>query len=157
MEIEYMLEHRFIRPSDSPYGALVLFALKKDSGLRFCIDYRWWNKKMVKNRYPLPLPKETFDWLGNAKVLSKIDLKSEYWQIPVRPRDLHKTAFKTRWDLFEYMAMPFGLTNAPAQFMSMMNDLLGEYLDRFVLIFSDDILIYFANDQEHIEHLRKVL
>ena len=98
-----------------------------------------------------------FDRLGNAKVFSKIDLKSGYWQIPVRPGDVHKTAFKTRWGLYEYLVMPFGLTNAPAQFMSMMNDLLGDYLDRFVLIFLDDILIYSANVQEHAEHLRKVL
>ena len=123
----------------------------------FCIDYRWLNKKTVKNRYPLPLPEEMFDRLGNAKVFSKIDLKSGYWQIPVRPRDVHKTAFKTWWGLYEYLVMPFGLTNAPAQFMSMMNDLLGDYLDRFVLIFLDDILIYSANVQEHAEHLRKVL
>ena len=140
-----MLEHGFIRPSDSPYGASVLFAPKKDGGLRFCIDYRWLNKKAVKNRYPLPLPEEMFDWLGNAKVFSKIDLKSGYLQIPVRPGDIHKTAFKTQWGLYEYSGMPFGLANAPAQFMSMMNDLLGNYLDRFVLIFLDDILIHFDN------------
>ena len=152
-----MLEHGFIRPSDSPYGAPVLFTLKKDGGLCFCIDYRWLNKKTVKNRYPLPLPEEMFDWLGNAKVFSKIDLKSGYWQIPVRPGDVHRTAFKTRWGLYEYLVMPFGLTNAPVQFMSIMNDLLGDYLDRFVLIFLDDILIYSANIQEHAEHLRKVL
>ena len=156
-QIEYMLEHGLIRPSDSPYGAPVLFALKKDSGLCFYIDYRWLNKKTVKNRYPLPLPEEMFDRLGNAKVLNKIDLKSGYWQIPVRPRDVHKIAFKTRWGLYEYLVMPFGLTNAPAQFMSMMNDLLGDYLDRFILIFLDNILIYSANVQEHTEHLRKVL
>ena len=156
-QIEYMLEHGFIRPSDSPYGAPVLFALKKDGRLRFCIDYWWLNKKTVKNRYPLPLPEEMFDWLGNAKVFSKIDLKSGYWQIPVRPGDVHKIAFKMRWGLYKYQVMPFGLTNAPAQFMSMMNDLLGDYLDRFVLIFLDDILIYSANIQEHGEHLRKVL
>ena len=98
-----------------------------------------------------------FDQLGNAKVFSKIDLKSGYWQISVRPGDVHKTTFKTRWGLYEYLVMPFELTNAPAQSMSMMNNLLGDYLDRFVLIFLDDILIYFANVQEHVEHLRKVL
>ena len=156
-QIEYMLEHGFIRPSDSPYGALVLFALKKDGGLCFCIDYQWLNKKTVKNRYPLPLPEEMFDRLGNAKVFSKIDLKSGFWQILVRPGDVHKTAFKTRWGLYEYLVMLFGLTNAPTQFMSMMNGLLGDYLNRFVLIFLDDILIYSANVQEHTEYLRKVL
>ena len=155
--IEHMLEHGFIRPSDSPYGAPVLFASKKNNGLWFCIDYRWLNEKTVKNRYPLPLPKEMFDRLDNAKVFSKIDLKSRYWQIPIRLGDVHKIAFKMWWELFEYMVMPFGLTNAPAQFMSMMNDLLGGYLDQFVLIFLDDILIYSVNVQDHAEHLRKVL
>ena len=92
-QINYMLEHGFIRPSQSPYGAPVLFMPKKDGGLRFCIDYRWLNKKTVKNRYPLPLPEEMFDRLGKAKVFSKIDLKSGYWQIPVRPEDVQKTAF----------------------------------------------------------------
>ena len=156
-QIEYMLEHGFIRPSESPYGAPVLFAPKKDGGLRFCIDYQWLNKKTVKNRYPLPLPEEMFDRLGGATVFSKIDLKSGYWQMPIRPGDIQKTAFKTRWGLYEYLVMPFGVTNAPAQFMGMMNDLLGEYLDRFVLIFLDDILVYSQSMKEHAEHLRKVL
>ena len=156
-QIEYLLEHEFIRPSDSPYGAPVLFVLKKDGGLCMCIDYRWLNKKTIKNRYPLPLPEEMFDRLGGAKVFSKIDLKSGYWQIPVRKEDIHKTAFKTRWGLYEFLVMPFGVTNAPAQFMNMMNDLLGEGLDLFVLVFLDDILIYSANLEEHTEHLRRVL
>ena len=123
----------------------MLFAPKKDGGLPFCIDYRWLNKKTVKNRYPLPLPEEMFDRLGQAKVFSKIDLKSGYWQIPVRQEDVQKTAFRTRWGLYEYLVMPFGLTNAPAQFMDMMNVLMGEYLDKFVLVFLDDILIYSAS------------
>ena len=156
-QIEYLLEHEFIRPSESPYGAPVLFVPKKDGGLRFCIDYRWLNKKTIKNRYPLPLPEEMFDRLGGAKVFSKIDLKSGYWQILVRKRDVHKTAFKTRWGLYEYMVMPFGITNAPAQFMNMMNDLLGKHLDQFVLVFLDDILVYSASIEEHVEHLRSVL
>ena len=156
-QIEYLLEHNFIRPSDSPYGAPILFVPKKDGGLRFCVDYRWLNKKTVRNRYPLPLPEEMFDRLGGAKVFSKIDLKSGYWQIPVRDGDVHKTAFKTRWGLYEYLVMPFGVTNAPAQFMHMMNDLLGDYLDRFVLVFLDDILIYSVNLDQHHEHVRKVL
>ena len=128
-QIEYMLEHGFIKPSHSPYGTPVLFAPKKDDGLWFCIDYQWLNKKTVKNKYPLPLPKEMFDRMGTAKVCSKIDIKLGYWQIPVRPKDVHKIAFKMWWGLYEYLVMPFGLTNAPAQFMIMMNDLLGDYLD----------------------------
>ena len=111
-QIQLMLEHGFIRPSDSPYGALVLFVPKKDGGLRFCIDYRWLNKKTVKNRYPLPLPEELFDRLGQARVFSKIDLQSGYWQMPVRHEDIHKTVFKTRWSLYEFLVMPFSVTNA---------------------------------------------
>ena len=112
---------------------------------------------MVKNKYPLPLPEELFDWLGSARVFSKIDLWSGYWQMPVKPGDVHKTAFKTRWGLYEFLVMPFGGTNAPAQFMNMMNDLLGEYLDKFFLVFLDNVLIYSANPQDHADHLRKVL
>ena len=89
-QIESMLEHCFVRPSDSPYGAPVLFVPKKDGSLRFCIDYRWLNKKTVKNRYPLPLPEELFDRLGSARVFSKIDLQSGYLQMPVKPGDVHK-------------------------------------------------------------------
>ena len=152
-----MLEHGFIRPSDPPYGAPILFAPKKDGGLRCCIDYWWLNKKTVKNRYPLPLPEEMFDRLGNSKVFNKIDLKSGYWQIPVRRGDIQKTTFKMRWGFFEYWVMPFGLINAPPQLINMMNNLLGDYLGRFVLILLDDILVYFANVKEHAEHLEKVL
>ena len=113
-QIQLMLEHGFIRSSDSPYGAPVLFVPKKDRDLRFCIDYHWLNKKTVKNRYPLPLPEELFDRLGQAKVFSKIDLKSGYWQMPVKPEDIHKIVFKTRQGLYKFLIMSFGITNAPA-------------------------------------------
>ena len=155
-QIQYMLDKGFIRPSDSPYGSPVLFAPKADGGLRFCIDYRWLNKKTIKNRYPLPLPEEMFDRLGGAKVFSKIDLRSGYWQMPVRQEDIPKTAFKTRWGLYECLVVPFGVTNAPAQFMNLMNDLLHDFLDEFILVFLDDILIYSRSEEEHAEHLRKV-
>ena len=114
-------------------------------------------QETVKNGYPLPLLEELFDRLGSARVFSKIDLWSGYWQMLVKPGDVHKTAFKTRWGLYEFLVMPFGVTNAPAQFMNMMNDLLGEYLDKFVLVFLDDVLILSTNQQDHAEHLRKVL
>ena len=152
-----MLEHGFIQPLESSYGAPVLLVHKKDCGLRFCIDYHWLNKKTVKNRYPLPLLEELFDRLGQAKVFSKIDLKSGYWQMPVKPEDIHKIAFKTCWGLYEFLVTPFGVTNAPAQFMNMMNDVLDDYLDKFVLIFLDDVLVYSANLEEHAKHLRKLL
>ena len=113
-QIQYMLDKGFIRPSDSPYGAPVLFVPKHDGSLRFCIDYRWLNKKTIKNRYPLPLPEEMFDHLGGAKVFSKIDLKAGYWQMPMRQEDIRKTAFKTRYGLYESLVVPFGVTNAPA-------------------------------------------
>ena len=112
---------------------------------------------MVKNRYPLPLPEELFDWLGSARVFSKIDLRSGYWQMPIKLGDVHKMAFKTRWGLYEFLVMVFSITNACAQFMNMLNDLLGEYLDKFVLVFLDDVLIYSANPQDHAEHLWKIL
>ena len=91
-----MLEHGYIQPPDSPYGSLVLFVPKKDGGLRFCIDYRWLNEKAIRNRYPLPLPEELFDRLGDSQVFTKIDLRSGYWQVPLRQEDIPKTAFKTR-------------------------------------------------------------
>ena len=130
---------------------------KRTEAFGFVLNYHWLNKKTVKNRYPLPLPEELFDRLGQAKVFSKIDLKSGYWQMPVKPEDIHKTAFKTRWGLYEFLVMPFGMTNAPAQFMNMMNDVLDDYLDKFVLIFLDDVLVYSANLEEHAELLRKIL
>ena len=113
-QIEHMLEHGFIRPSESPWGAPVLFAPKKDGGLRFCIDYRWLNKKTIRNLYPSPLPKEMMDRLGGARVFSKINLKSGYWQVPIHEEDIPKTAFPTRWGLFEFLVMPFGVANAPS-------------------------------------------
>ena len=126
-QIQYMLEHGYIRPSQSPYGAPVLFAPKKDGGLRFCIDYRWLNKKTIRNRYPLPLPEELFDRRGGSRVFSIIDLRSGYWQVPMRKEDIPKTAFSSRWGHYEFLVVPFGVTNAPAQFMSLMHDVLADY------------------------------
>ena len=156
-QIEYMMEHGYIRPSDSPFGAPVLFAPKKDGGLRFCIDYRWLNKRTIRNQYPLPLPEEMFDRLGGSTIFSKIDLRSGYWQMPMRKEDIPKTAFKTRWGLYEFLVVPFGVTNAPAQFMNLMNDVLKDYLNDFVVVFLDDILTYSKTPEDHAEHLRKVL
>ena len=155
-QIQYMLDHGFIRPSDSPYGAPVLFAPKPGGGLRFCVDYRWLNKRTIKNRYPLPLPEELFDRLGGATMFSKIDLRAGYWQMPVRKEDIPKTAFKTRWGLYECLVVPFGVTNAPAQFMNLMNDLLRDLLDKCIVVFLDDILVYSRTVEEHAEHLRAV-
>ena len=113
-QIQCMLEHGYIRSSISPYGAPVLFAPKKDGGLRFCIDYHWLNKKTIKDRYPLPLPKELFDRRGGSTIFSSIDLHSEYWQVPLMKEDIPKIAFKTRWGLYGFLVVPFGVANAPA-------------------------------------------
>ena len=156
-QIEYVLEHGYIRPSISPYGAPVLFAPKKDGGLRFCIDSRWLNKKTIKNRYLLPLPKELFDRLGDATIYSSLNLRFGYWQVPLRKEDIPKTAFKTRWGLQEFLFVLFGVLNALAQFMNLMNDVLADYLDDFVVVFLDDILIYSKTIEDHVVHLQKLL
>ena len=155
-QIKYMLEHGFIRPSESPWGALVLFAPRKDGGLRFCIDYRWLNKKTIRNRYPLPLLEEMMDRLGGGRVFSKIDLKLGYWQVLIREEDIPKTAFWMRWGLFKFLVMPFGVTNASSQFMHLVQDVLHKYLDVFVVVFIDDILVYSKNTEEHTKHLRLI-
>ena len=118
--------------------------------------FRSLNKKMIRNQYPLPLLEELFGHLGGAKVFSKIDLRSGYWQMPIREQDIPKRAFRTRWGLYEFLVMPFGVTNAPSQFMHMIKDVLSEYLDVFVLVFLDDILVYSRTVEEHAEHLRQV-
>ena len=151
-QVESMLVHGFVRPSDSHFSAPVLFLPKKDGSLRFCIDYHWLNKKMVKNRYPLPLLEELFVWLGGAKVFNKIDMWLEYSHMPVWIENVHKTAFKTRWELYEFLVMPFGVTSAPTQSMNIMRDLLGEYLDKSVVVFLDNVLIYSASPRDHAEH-----
>ncbi|GAB5407488.1 MAG: hypothetical protein Aurels2KO_57190 [Aureliella sp.] len=156
-QLDYMLDRELIRPSKSPWGAPVLFANKKDGGLRFCIDYRWLNQRTIKNRYPLPLPEELMDRLQGAKVFSRLDLRSGYWQMPIRPEDQEKTAFRTRYGHYEYKVVPFGLTNAPPQFMAMINDLFRDFHDRFMVVFLDDIIVYSKNEEEHAEHLRLVL
>ncbi|GJR10298.1 putative reverse transcriptase domain-containing protein [Tanacetum coccineum] len=147
----------FIRPSSSPWGAPVLFVKKKDGSFRMCIDYRELNKLMVKNRYPLLRIDDLFDQLQGSSVYSKIDLRSGYHQLRVREEDISKTAFRTRYGHYEFQVMPFGLTNAPAVFMDLMNRVCKPYLDKFVIVFIDDILIYSKNKQEHEEHLKLIL
>ncbi|GJS61816.1 putative reverse transcriptase domain-containing protein [Tanacetum coccineum] len=147
----------FIRPSSSPWGAPVLFVKKKDGSFRMCIDYRELNKLTVKNRYPLPRIDDLFDQLQGSSVYSKIDLRSGYHQLRVRDEDIPKTAFRTRYGHYEFQVMPFGLTNAPAVFMDLMNRVCRPYLDKFVIVFIDDILIYSKTKEEHDVHLRLIL
>ncbi|GKD38656.1 putative reverse transcriptase domain-containing protein, partial [Tanacetum coccineum] len=147
----------FIRPSSLPWGAPVLFVKKKDGSFRMCIDYRELNKLTVKNRYPLPRIDDLFNQLQGSSVYSKIDLRSGYHQLRIREEDIPITAFQTRYGHFEFQVMSFGLTNAPAVFMDLMNRVCKSYLDKFVIVFIDDILIYSKSKEEHEEHLKIIL
>ena len=156
-QLEELLSKGFIRPSITPWGAPVLFMKKKDRSLRLCIDYRQLNRVTISNQYPLPRIDELFDQLQGSQVYSKIDLRSGYHQLRVQESDVPKTAFRTRYGHYEFLVMPFGLTNAPAAFMDLMNQVFQPYLDRFVIGFIDDILVYSGSSEEHSEHLRIVL
>jgi transposase InsO family protein len=156
-QLTELLEKKLIRPSASPWGSPVLFVRKKEGTLRMCIDFRALNNVTVKNRYPLPRIDECFDHLSEAKVFSKLDLKSGYWQIRISEKDIPKTAFNTRYGQYEFIVMPFGLCNAPATFQAMMNEILKPFIDKFVLVYLDDILIYSKNQEEHEKHVEAVL
>ena len=157
VHIQGLLDKGFIRPSTSPWGAPVLFAKKKDKTLQLCIDYRQLNRVTIKNQYPLPRIDDLFDQLRGARVYSKIDLRIGYHQLRVRETYIPKTAFRMRYGHFEFTVMPFGLTNAPAAFMDLMHRVFHPYLDRFVVVFVDDILIYSETEEDHEDHLRVVL
>ena len=156
-QLDDLLSKGFIRSSTSPWGAPVLFAKKADGTFRLCVDCRKLNQLTVKNKYPLPRIDELFDQLGGSRFFSKIDLRSGYHQLKIREEDIPKTAFRTRYGHFEFLVMPFGLTNAPAAFMDLMNRIFRPYLDRFVVVFIDDILIYSKTREEYAKHLRIVL
>ncbi|KAI3811011.1 hypothetical protein L1987_20725 [Smallanthus sonchifolius] len=156
-QLQELLDKGFIRPSFSPWGAPVLFVKKKDGTFRMCIDYRELNKLTIKNRYPLPRIDDLFDQLQGSSFYSKIDLRSGYHQLKIQEEDIPKTAFRTRYGHYEFLVMPFGLTNAPAVFMDLMNRVCKPYLDKFVIVFIDDILIYSRTKEEHEYHLKLIL
>ncbi|GJX36366.1 putative reverse transcriptase domain-containing protein [Tanacetum coccineum] len=156
-QLQELSDKGFIRPNSSPWGASVLFVKKKDGSFRMCIDYRELNKFRVKNGYPLPRIDDLFDQLQGSSVYSKIDLRSAYHQLRVREEDIPKTAFRTHYGHYEFQVMPFGLTNAPAVFMDIMNRVCKPYLNKFMIVFIDDILIYSKNKEEHEEHLKLIL
>jgi hypothetical protein len=135
----------------------MIFVSKKDGTQRLCVDYRALNEVTIRNKYPLPRIDDLFDQLCGACVFSKIDLGSGYHQLMVQECGIPKTAFILRYGLYEYMVMSFGLTNALAYFMYMMNKVFMEYLDKFVVVFIDDILVYSRSEEEYEEHLRLVL
>jgi hypothetical protein len=156
-QIDELSEKGYIWPSTSPWAAPVLFVEKKDGSKRMCIDYRALNEVTIKNKYPLPRIEDLFDQLRGASLFSKIDLRSGYHQLRIRPSDIPKTAFITKYGLYEFTVMSFDLTNAPAFFMNLMNSVFMDYLNKFVVVFIDDILIYSQSEEEHASHLRMVL
>jgi hypothetical protein len=145
-ELKELLDKGFIRLSLSEWGCLALFVKKKDQSMRMFMDYRLLNAVTIKNKYRLPRINILFDELSKAKVFSKIDLRSAYHQIKIRPQDIPKTAFSTRYGLYEYLVMSFELTNAPAYFMYLMNFVFMPKLVKFVVVFIDDILVYSENE-----------
>jgi len=156
-QIEELMAKQFIRPSTSPLGAPVLLVKKKDGSSRLSLNYKQLNKMTIKNRYPLPRIDDLMDQLHGSSVFSKIDLRSGYHQILVKADDVQKTTFRSWYGQYEYVVMPFGVTNAPAVFMDYMNRIFRPFLDKFVVVFTDDILIYSRTPVEHAEHMRLVL
>lgn len=157
VQLQELLDKGFIRPSISPWGASVLLVKKKNGSLHLCIDYRQLNRVIIKNKYLLPKIDDLFDQLQGVSTFSKIDLKSSYHQLRIWKENIPKTAFRTWYGHYEFTVMPLGLTNAPVTFMDLMNRVFKSYLDRFIIVFIDDIQVYSRNPSEHEQHLRMVL
>ena len=157
VQLQELLDKGFIRLSTSPWGTPVLFAKKRGKTLRLCIDYRQLNRVTIQNQYLLPRTDDLFNQLRGVQVYSKIDLRTGYHKLRVRDTDIPKTAFRTRYGHLEFTVMPIGLTNALAAFMDLMHRVFQPYLDQFVVVFVDDILIYSQSEWEHEYHLRIVL
>jgi hypothetical protein len=157
LQLKELLDKGYIHPSSSPWGCPALFVRKKDQSLRLCVDYQPLNAFTIKNKYPLPRIDILFDQLTGAKVFSKVDLRLGYHQIKIRPKDIPKTTFSTRYGLYEYLVMSFGLTDAPAHFVYLINSVFMLELDKFVVVFIDNILVYSKNEEEHEQHLQVIL
>jgi hypothetical protein len=156
-QLETYLAKGWVRPSSSPFGAPILFARKKDGTLRMCVDYRALNAITVKDKYPLPRIDELFDVMRGATIFTSLDLAQGYHQVRIQEQHIHRTAFRTRFGLYEFTVLPFGLTNAPPTFMRLMHSILGPYLDKFVVVFLDDICIFSSNAEDHLHHIDTVL
>ena len=152
-QLTELLDAGLVQPSKAPYGAPVLFQKKQDGTLRMCVDYRALNKVTIKTKYPIPLAAELFDRLSKVEYFTKLDLRSGYWQVRVVEGDEEKTTCVTRYGSFEFLVMPFGLTNTPATFCNLMNDVLFDFLDSFVVVYLDDIVIYNPTLEDHVVHL----
>jgi hypothetical protein len=157
LHLQELLKKGYIRPSVSPWGASVLFMKKKDGKLRLCIDFRQLNKVTVKNKYHLSRIDGLFDQLKDVKIFSKIDLRSGYHQVRIKDEDISKTTFRTRYGHYEFTVVSFGLSNTPVIFMCLLNSVFRDFLDEFVIVFLDDILVYSKLEEEHEHHLRMVL
>jgi hypothetical protein len=157
VQLNELMDKGFICLSSLPWGCPTLFMKKNDQSLRLCFDYWPLNAVTIKNKYPLPRIDILFDQLAGAKVFSNVDLRSGYHQIKICPEDVSKSLFPTRYGLYEYLVMSFGLTNAPAHFIYLMNSVFMSELDKFVVVFIDDILVYSKNKEEHEQHLQIIL
>jgi len=155
-QLDFLLVRGYIRPSNSPYGAPVLFAPKKDGKLRLCLDFRGLNNQTVKDKYPLPRDQDIFDQLQGAKYFSSLDALWGYWQVRIAEDSIAKTAVRTPLGSYEFLVMPFGLTNAPATFQRFMEQVLKEHIAKFCMVYIDDIIIYSKTEEEHAFHLRLV-
>ena len=156
-QLQDLVDKGFIRPSVFFWGASILFVKKKDETMRMCIDYRQLNKIIIKNKYLISRIDNLFDKLQGASVFSKINLRSDYHQLRIKESGVPKTTFKTRYGHYKFLRMPLRLTNALAAFMDLMNMVFHPYLDQFVIVFIDDILVYSRNAEEHVFHLQIVL
>jgi hypothetical protein len=157
LQLKEIIKKGYIHPSVSPWDALVLFVKNKDGMLRFCIDFRQLKKVNVKNKYPLLGIDDLFDQLKGAEIFSKIDLRSGYHQVRIKDEYIRKTSFRKRYGHYELTVVPFGLSNAPVVFMCLMNGVFSDYLDKFVIVFLDEILVYSKSEVENEQHMRMVL